>query len=49
VLEQTIIDVENAKGSKSAKMRETLLEKALKSIIEYEQPEFYVDPTRDLV
>jgi hypothetical protein len=30
-------------------MRETLLEKALKQLAEYEEPEFYVDESRNLV
>jgi hypothetical protein len=49
VQDQIIIDVENAKTTKNAKQRETLLGKALKDLIEFEEPEFEVDPSADMV
>lgn len=47
--EMIILDVENAKTTKNVKMRETLLDKALKQLIEYEEPEFEVRPEDNLV
>lgn len=47
--DQIIIDVENAKSTKNAKMRETLLGKALKDLSEFEESDFEVDPTADMV
>lgn len=47
--DQIIVDVENAKSTKNSKMRETLLEKALKDLQEFEEPEFEVDPSLDMV
>ena len=47
--ELIILDVENAKTTKNAKMRETLLDKAVKQLIEYEEPEFEVRPEDNLV
>ncbi len=49
IQDQIIIDVENAKTTKNAKMRETLLGKALKNLEEFEEPEFEVDESLDLV
>jgi hypothetical protein len=49
IQDQIIIDVENAKTTKNSKMRETLLGKALKDLIEFEEPEFEVDPSLDMV
>ncbi len=47
--DQIIIDVENAKTTKNAKMRETLLGKAIKDLQEFEEPDFEVDPALDMV
>ena len=47
--ELIILDVENAKTTKNAKMRETLLDKAIKQLLEYEEPEFEVRPEDNLV
>ena len=47
--ELIILDVENAKTTKNSKMRETLLDKAIKQLIEYEEPEFEVLPEQNLV
>ena len=47
--ELIILDAENAKTTKNAKMRETLLDKAIKQLIEYEEPEFEVRPEDNLV
>lgn len=47
--ELIILDVENAKTTKNARMRETLLDKAIKQLIEYEEPEFEVRPEDNLV
>ena len=51
--DQIIFDVESAKTSaktaKSPKMRETLLDKALKALQEFEEPVYKVDPDKDLV
>jgi len=47
--ELIILDVENAKTTKNAKMRETLLDKAIKQLYEYEEPEFEVRPQDRLV
>jgi hypothetical protein len=44
-----ILDVENAKTTKNGKMRETLLDKAIKQLIEYEEPEFEVNSEDNLV
>jgi len=41
--------VENAKATKNMRERETNLDKALKSLQEYEEPEFEVDPSKDMV
>ena len=49
VQELIILDVENAKTTKNQKMRETLLDKALKELQDYEEPEFTVDPADNLV
>ena len=49
VQDQIIFDVESAKTAKSAKMRETLLDKALKALQDFEEPEYVVDPEKDLV
>lgn len=49
IQDQIIIDVENAKSTKNSKMRETLLGKALKDLAEFEEPDFEVDPSSDLV
>ena len=49
VQDQVILDVENAKTTRNQKMRETLLDKALKALQEFEEPEYKVDPARDLV
>jgi hypothetical protein len=53
VQDQIIFDVESAKTSaktaKSQKMRETLLDKALKALQEFEEPVYKVDPDKDLV
>lgn len=49
VHEQIILDVENAKTTRNVKMRETLLDKALKQLQEYEEPEFFLDPSSNLV
>ena len=47
--DQIVIDVENAKTTKNSKMRETLLGKALKDMMEFEEPDFEVDPAADMV
>ena len=47
--EMIILDVENAKTTKNVKMRETLLDKAMKQLIEYEEPEFEIRPEDNLV
>lgn len=47
--ELIILDVENAKTTKNSKMRETLLDKAIKQLIEYEEPEFEILPEQNLV
>ena len=47
--DQLILDVENAKTTRNAKMRETLLDKALRTLQEYEEPVYKKDPTMDLV
>ena len=47
--ELIILDVENAKTTKNSKMRETLLDKAIKQLMEYEEPEFEVLPEQNLV
>jgi hypothetical protein len=49
VQDQIILDVENAKTTRNGKMRETLLDKALKALQEYEEPEYKPDPSKDLV
>jgi len=49
VQDQIILDVENAKTTRNQKMRETLLDKALKALQEYEEPVYKVDPEKDLV
>mmetsp|Transcript_32605 Transcript_32605/g.49859 ORF Transcript_32605/g.49859 Transcript_32605/m.49859 type:complete len:138 (+) Transcript_32605:170-583(+) len=49
VQEQIILDVENAKTTRNQKMRETLLDKALKALQEYEEPIYKVDESKDLV
>ena len=49
IQDQIIIDVENAKTTKNQKMRETLLGKALKDLVEFEEPDFEVDPAADMV
>ena len=49
VHDQIILDVENAKTTRNQKMRETLLEKALRALNEYEEPEYKLDPKKDLV
>lgn len=52
VQDQIIFDVERAKAAKTAKsqkMRETLLDKALKALQEFEEPVYKVDPEKDLV
>lgn len=38
--EQIILDVENAKTTKNSKMREMLLDKAVKALQDFEIPEF---------
>ena len=43
------MDVENAKTTRNAKMRETLLDKALRTLQEYEEPVYKPDPAKDLV
>jgi len=47
--ELIILDVENAKTTKNAKMRETLLDKAVRQLQEFEEPEFEVKPEDKLV
>lgn len=49
IQDMIVIDVENAKTTKNSKMRETLLGKALKDLIEYEECDFEVDPSEDMV
>jgi len=50
VQDQIILDVENAKTTtRDAKMRETLLDKALKALQEFEEPIYKTDPAKDLV
>jgi hypothetical protein len=49
ILEQIITDVENAKTTKNLYLRETLLDKVLKELIDYEEPEFEPDLTKNLV
>ena len=49
VTDQIILDVENAKTTKNAKMRQTLLDKAVKLLQEFEEPEFEVRPEDNLV
>lgn len=49
IQDMIVIDVENAKTTKNSKMRETLLGKALKDLIEYEEGDFEVDPSEDMV
>ena len=49
VHDQLILDIENAKTIRSQKMRETLLDKALKALEDYEEPTFKIDPEKDLV
>lgn len=44
-----ILDVENAKTTKNGKMRQTLLDKAVKLLLDYEEPEFEVRPDENLV
>ena len=47
--ELIILDVENAKTTKNLKMREMLLEKAVKNLQDYEVPEFELQPEQNLV
>ncbi len=49
IQEQIILDVENAKTTKNTKMRETLLDKALKALQDFEEQEFTIDEAQDLV
>lgn len=49
IQDQIVLDVENAKTTKNQKMRETLLEKALKDLQEFDEPEFEIDPEANLV
>lgn len=49
VTDQIILDVENAKTTKNAKMRQNLLDKAIKLLQEFEEPEFEVKPEDNLV
>ena len=46
VHEQVILDVENAKTTKNSKMRQMLLDKAVKALQDFEVPEFELDPPR---
>lgn len=41
--------MENAKTTKNQKMRETLLNKALKELQDFDEPEFEVDPDSNMV
>ena len=49
VHEQIILDVENAKTTKNPKMRQMLLDKAVKALQDFEVPEFSVRPETNLV
>lgn len=49
VHELIILDVENAKTTKNNKMREMLLDKAVKALQEFEVPEFQIKPEDNLV
>jgi len=49
VQDQIILDIENAKNTRDQKMRETLLDKALKALQDYEEIPYKVDPSKDLV
>ena len=42
-------NVENAKTTRNQKMRETLLDKALKALQEFEEPIYKLDQAKDLV
>lgn len=47
--DQIILDVENAKTTRNVKMRQTLLDKAVKQLQDFEEPEFEVLPEQNLV
>mmetsp|Transcript_23217 Transcript_23217/g.22757 ORF Transcript_23217/g.22757 Transcript_23217/m.22757 type:complete len:224 (+) Transcript_23217:1508-2179(+) len=47
--DQIIWDVETAKTTKNSKTRETLLDKALKELQDFEENEYEMDPNKDLV
>ncbi len=49
IQDQILVDVENAKSTKNVKMRETLLNKALKDLREFDEPDFEVDPDANMV
>ena len=49
IQDQIILDVENAKTTRNQKMRETLLDKALKALQEFEEPVYKPDQAKDLV
>ena len=49
IQDQIILDVENAKTTRNQKMRETLLDKALKALQEFEEPIYKLDQAKDLV
>lgn len=47
--DQIILDVENAKTARTQKMRETLLDRALKALQEFEEPVYGLESAKDLV
>ena len=47
--DQIILEVENAKTTRNTKMRSTLLDKAVKQLQDFEEPEFEVHPEQNLV
>jgi len=49
VHELVILDVENAKTTKNSKMRQMLLDKAVKALQDFEAPEFELKENSNLV
>jgi hypothetical protein len=47
--DQILLDVENAKTTKNVKMRQTLLDKAVKQLQDFEEAPFEVLPEQNLV